>query len=197
MGNDTKKSGVPLSQTLSSPIVGQSIENRENSGTASKTICGTPSLKALADKVLHKENVGHPVGQAVGQINDNCPKPVGQQEITDINNIHNKYNNINNLYNIYSDKTKCPTFQGYSDGTAGQHDFDMDIDRTIFEFNTKLSSNYEMKEMPKGFAHKALKMEAAYTLACSNGDVNRFRELLNQWRGFWLSLMIKKSVTFH
>jgi hypothetical protein len=76
-------------------------------------------------------------------------------------------------------------------------DFDMNVDRAIFEFNEKLSSNYTMKDIPPGFKHRTLEIEDQFTEAANCGDVERFRELLRQWRGAWLGLMVKRPVTYH
>lgn len=75
--------------------------------------------------------------------------------------------------------------------------FDREVEKVIFEFNEKLSSNYIMLMIPEGFTLKMLYLEDQFTDAANRGDVNRFRELLNQWRMSWLSIMVKKSLTFH
>ncbi len=200
MENKLLKNKCPSVPTLYPGTVGQLDKNRENSGTISGTANGTESLKALADKVLQKDKMGQCVGQSVGQSNIKCPKPVGQvgqSEIDNTNGIYNNSNNINNLHTIYGDDNKCPTFYLYGCGTVGQHDFDMNVDRSIFEFNEKLSSNYTMKDIPPGFTHRTLEIEEQFTEAANCGDVERFRELLRQWRGAWLGLMVKRPVTYH
>ncbi|MBN1903731.1 MAG: hypothetical protein JW927_01405 [Deltaproteobacteria bacterium] len=78
-----------------------------------------------------------------------------------------------------------------------ENSFDREIDRTIFEFNEKLSSNYEMKVIPEGFTHRTLELEEQFTLAANQGDLAAFRDLLSQWREAWLSLMIKRAVVYH
>ena len=70
--------GVPLSQLLGRGTVGQS----ENNGTFDGTVCGTVSLKSLANRVLQRSKVGQCLGQSVGQCPKKCPtgvEGVGQQ----------------------------------------------------------------------------------------------------------------------
>lgn len=81
--------------------------------------------------------------------------------------------------------------------TENKFNFDHEIDRTIFEFNEKLSSNYEMKDIPHGFTHKTLELEESFTKKANEGDIEGFREILNMWRMAWLSLMVKKVRVYH
>jgi hypothetical protein len=81
--------------------------------------------------------------------------------------------------------------------TENKFNFDHEIDRTIFEFNEKLGSNYTMKDIPPCFTHRTLEIEESFTEAANRGDIEVFRELLNQWRMAWLTLMIKRQRVYH
>lgn len=94
-------------------------------------------------------------------------------------------------------KGTCDSFGSNTERYISENIFDMDVDRSIFEFNEKLDSDYIMKDIPAGFTHRTLELEEQFTEAANCGDVERFRELLRQWRGAWLGLMVKRPVTYH
>ncbi|NLB82178.1 MAG: hypothetical protein GX800_11360 [Clostridiaceae bacterium] len=95
------------------------------------------------------------------------------------------YNKPDNSYNEnYYNTTATPA-------TPATDKFNILVDRVVFEFNEKLSTNYVMKPIPVNFTKNTLALEEAFTRAANEGDTELFMELLGEWRGAWLGLFVK------
>jgi hypothetical protein len=180
--------------TVPNPYRG-TVGQQEENGTPSGTPGGTESLKALADKVLSKSKVGHPVGQKPGQSKNCCPTPpdtVGQQKPTVPRPVPRQKSAKNAPVSSTPDPApRTPDVNNCSqipinESQARPGDdpwFDDMISMVIEQLNDAGCQYMDAAEEDRD---RARMLEIEYTVAANDGDSARFWKALREWKAAWI-----------